>query len=1520
MKNLSINIIANSLLLTLFLTIFITHLSAQTITINTTYSENTEIYPFGTAGQAYGLKINGNIELDSDTSLVRIILLDSLFNEYLVYEAYPYICTSSLLSLENVCDETCFSNGFVPSSLEIQIVSGELELVSIVLDTTTTTDAITQQQNIKMDVELDKVDNIKENILNYQMIWFADTNSISNLSYQSKKVLFGENYNLGGLDYYLGGVYDPTPNTENEDDDSPLVPNFDWRNRHGANDTTKGDYYFANNEEGKQGWLTSIKWQGEEPSCKNLCYIYGPLAAVEGVANIYFNQHLDFYLSVQNILECRYFNSNPCAGGDPDSTLAELKQNGVVNNTYYERRNYPQYDCMEELDTNDYLYTLKITDFEDPVTYPVLNRVDTLKKTLIEEGPVKVTVSGYSSTQYHVMALVGYGTLAVGDTFFLHDVYDSVQTVVVQEGSPYIGDLYWIYKNSWDINWGANGYSYQLDKHPYPGDPQAIVLPIIVDHVSDSIEKLYFDKDNDGYYNWGIGERPSSCPNTELDSDDSEPRIGPFDENYFGKRVAPDMKVTSQIEPGTTLTIEDDDFVTFTDTSNREITFKITNYGNAQLNLFSFNPVTSSDTSVFKIIDQPSSKISKDGEFSTFTVEYTIKDGPGYDNAIITIQTQEPEYGNFEFVLSNFICPDSLESNIIISDTANWDHCGILTGNIYVQRNAVLTISGKYGFVEESNIFVSPGGRLIIDGGMLSNACGSSWNGIDVWGVSKFSQFVTKNQGYLKLQNSACINNAIIAIEAAKIVNGQYKTDSTGGIILCSDAKFLNNSRDIIIYPFNNTHPTSGEKVLNLCYFHNTEFINTVCSPNAKVSLWGVEGISFKGCSFTNDYYSFVSCDKGIGINSFSSGFYVDDYCLDDIYPCNSFQQSIFENLEYGIYAYNGELSKYISIDTAIFKNNLTGIYMSMVDNQSVIRNSFIFDETHDLTGDTTIGLYLETCTGYQVEENYFTNTTDNITTMGIQILTSGGAYNEIYNNTFSGFTTGISAAGGNRDISGKGLCLKCNDFDDCTTDIFVSNGDLPSGPTIGIAEKQGDFGYNASLGVDTNAMAAGNTFTVDPTGNNYEINDSCNSIYYYHQEDNVPYKIRPLPVTTNVIRVEDIYAKYSKDTSCSSNLNASIIDELLEKSIVTSEFLVISAYNDTLDLLTDGGDTDALNNEIQFSLPNEAIELRQQLLDESPYLSDTTMKSAIDKEDVLPNAMIRDVLVANPQSAKTPDVLQSIDNRIDPMSEYMKSEIMAGQHVVGAKELLEQKLAFHKSNRDKSLMKLEKHYMSDTLNPSLSNDSLMSLWGQEPYHVAKYKLSLFYINVGDSSNSFSTLNDIPNVFELNEKEESYHEDFEVLLDVLERIHCDSILLDNALVQSLLSIHSNRSKAGVYARNLLIQDSVVIYNEPIFLPDLYKSSPASEFTYPEIDKESQIAIFPNPAGNYFIIEFEISKFNNNSKIVISDLNGKLIKSFILEQGTNQQVIPTEGFVNGTYLVQLYQNNSLIEVEKIVIIK
>ena len=52
---------------------------AQTIVIDSTFSSNAEIFPFNQDDTIYGLGITGNITLYSDTSLVRVIFINSDF-------------------------------------------------------------------------------------------------------------------------------------------------------------------------------------------------------------------------------------------------------------------------------------------------------------------------------------------------------------------------------------------------------------------------------------------------------------------------------------------------------------------------------------------------------------------------------------------------------------------------------------------------------------------------------------------------------------------------------------------------------------------------------------------------------------------------------------------------------------------------------------------------------------------------------------------------------------------------------------------------------------------------------------------------------------------------------------------------------------------------------------------------------------------------------------------------------------------------------------------------------------------------------------------------------------------------------------------------------------------------------------------------------------------------------------------------------------------------------------------------
>ena len=313
-------------------------IKSQTIEIDSLFTADGEIYPFEPGDTIYGLSISGTVHLFSDTSLVRVILSDSSGNEWMVYEAYPMINPNKTISFNEFADETMFRQIINPANLRIEILQASFYLDYIELRDQNV-DNLSGMQDLHNEIiEASKVDSINTVIEMSNMLWFASSTSISELAYYEKLLLFGDKYNLKGLEYYSGGIYDDIPGVTGDRDNSILIDNFDWRNRHGANDPSKNDYYYDGDPDGS-GWLTDIKNQSDG-ACNGLCYIYGPLAAIEGVSNLYFNQHVNYNLSEQHVLDCdNYYDGadQECDGGGAATTNSFVKTHGVLDGICYPR-------------------------------------------------------------------------------------------------------------------------------------------------------------------------------------------------------------------------------------------------------------------------------------------------------------------------------------------------------------------------------------------------------------------------------------------------------------------------------------------------------------------------------------------------------------------------------------------------------------------------------------------------------------------------------------------------------------------------------------------------------------------------------------------------------------------------------------------------------------------------------------------------------------------------------------------------------------------------------------------------------------------------------------------------------------------------------------------------------------------------------------------------------------------------------------------------------------------------------
>ncbi len=625
-----------------------------------------------------------------------------------------------------------------------------------------------------------------------------------------------------------------------------------------------------------------------------------------------------------------------------------------------------------------------------------------------------------------------------------------------------------------------------------------------------------------------------------------------------------------------------------------------------------------------------------------------------------------------------------------------WDRSKIIFNDVIIPDSTTLYISANMFILEDVKIIVMPGGNLIVEDCLLTNRCYGAWGGIEVWGNPDTTQMYAGLQGKLELYDAEIEHASIGALAGKRNENGGYDSGYEGGIIQAKNTLFHNNGRSVAFLPYQNIHPVTLNEVNNMSRFSLCDFEVNDLLPDYSTFEWfaylaGVNGVKFKGCIFHNSMTKGppASPDPGIGIYSVASRFLVDEDCIDPtINPCVDIQPSVFEGLGYGIRAYGIYPQNTCKVENSEFVDNKTGIYLSAMDyaaiNLNYFENQYIFQDTlHQFH----CGLYLDHCTGYQVEENEFKSfyqVGSPVSSVGITVNNSGGEDNKIYNNYCHNLFAGILAQKENRGNKGlTGLEIKCNDFATCEYDIAVTTDTLFTSDH-GIRYNQGS---NANL----ETAPANNVFSYTHNNAESDYYNECNTIVYWHLADTVTANVKPKQYTPRPMidptANEFVTSSFNKNDNCPSTFSSGGGGEIEGKrsSMAEAETKIDSTKN-LLELLVDGGDTEALHTEVETSFPDEALEIRNELISVSPYLSDSVMVSTVGQENVLTEAMVTEILMANPQSAKSDTVQEVLDNRFNQLSEEQRTDIDQGWFVVGAKESLESSLAAYLAQKQEAL------------------------------------------------------------------------------------------------------------------------------------------------------------------------------------------------------------------------------------------
>ena len=376
--------------------------------------------------------------------------------------------------------------------------------------------ALEHNRDYLLDQALERIEAINTYNENYGGLWLADLTDLSLMPPSDLYDLFGGSEDeLGDFQYYAGGLFDfegalytgifHSPRLTLRDN-SMMVDSFDWRNRHGKN------------------WITSVKNQ----LTGYFGWAFSTIGALESMVNLYYNRITDVDLSEQEIISnvltaTNHPNYNSYLGRQ---SFQWIKQHGVSEETSFPFAN----GIVPTSQKGSFNELVSIRGYMN-----VSNNDEDIKRALIQYGPL-VSGLNFNLNNYvgHEMLLVGYGNVNAGDTIRCHGQINGNKEFIVSEDNPYVGSTYWIFKNSLgasaDNNQGYVNVIYMNDASRIV--PYRILYPLTSLQFTEE-DRIWEDNDGDGYYNWGIGPKPSNCPSwipDTPDGDDSNAAEGPMDE------------------------------------------------------------------------------------------------------------------------------------------------------------------------------------------------------------------------------------------------------------------------------------------------------------------------------------------------------------------------------------------------------------------------------------------------------------------------------------------------------------------------------------------------------------------------------------------------------------------------------------------------------------------------------------------------------------------------------------------------------------------------------------------------------------------------------------------------------------------------------------------------------------------------------------------------------------------------------------------------------------------------------
>ena len=871
-----------------------------------------------------------------------------------------------------------------------------------------------------------------------------------------------------------------------------------------------------------------------------------------------------------------------------------------------------------------------------------------------------------------------------------------------------------------------------------------------------------------------------------------------------------------------------------------------------------------------------------------------------------------------------------------ITSNVEWNDFKIVKEDIVIKDGATLTIKDTVQVAYDKKIVIKPGGRLNLDGGVLTNYCNDFWKGIEIHGDKTANQSAS-NQGLLLIKNNALIENARIAINVWE--HGNWNT--TGGLLYAYNSTFKNNWKSIEYMPYHD-FTTNGNERKNKGMISSCKFIwdddyqeTGNLNINPAITLYDVNGVNIKGCDF-EDQRTYLSDyeEYAVGILSYDASYNVTGRRLDlmnvgdpanthDDFDSTDFDISHFTNLYKGVHAMNGNSLATIKVDHCMFNNNRYGVRLEGVNDAMVTRNYFLLEQNYPAELYRMASIRTSNSSGYTIEGNIFESEAATQNFESNFISNSGIENNQVYRNQnknvwLSEYASGVNTNDETDQNIVSGLQFLCNEYSNHSSDQYISGGS----------------GFNDNKGVRLKQglpnEPAGNTFTGNfgSYGLERHIRSTDADEIVYYAYNNTP------EIPTELVGNVEIEILNSDENLCKSNFGNPVIGvtigAILSGSVKSDLNTSLDSINNALDdaeaelsQLYDHNNTEALFDAVNNLETTDWEELKQQLEAASPYLSADLLKTLGNQYDPhYPHDWYASIIMQNVEVAQSAEFMDFLLEKPEPLPQDYYDDIddMRYSTVSVRGEKINTIIALDTRRAEVAGWLLKDEYSDTTEHNWEATEQFIEkrdddmLWRQ---------YTDLYLGKKDFASANAALDTIVSTMSSTNNTYIYN-NLESFVTMKEYA-LDTLFGDQQFIKSLDSIKIERLKSirdqypnyigGQQANNILCFFSGNC-QDPVGAPENPKSmAQAPAAPEDQMEQKQKVMLIPNPNAGRFVVMVE--EGDEIKGIQVAAIDGKSMpinKTIDGEQAQIELQTPR----TGVYFVQVTDNTGSVTVKKFIV--